>query len=379
MIPYSRQTVGKDDIREVVKVLESPFITQGPKVREFEEKTAAYCGAKYAVAFSSGTAALHAAYYAAGIDVGDEVITSPLTFAATANMALARGAKPVFSDIDRETGNLDPEIAEKKISRKTKAIVVVDYAGLPADLAAFKKIARKHDLVLIEDGAHSLGASYKGKKVGGLADMTMFSFHPVKSITTGEGGMIVTNDEGYYDRMMLFRSHGITKEKGKMKKRGEAAWYHEMHALGFNYRLTEIQAALGISQLRKLDGFIRERKKIAGRYDKELGSLKNFILPAKVPGRESSWHLYVVRLPEGKRHLRDSVFSELQKNGIGVQVHYIPVYRHLYYRSLGYKSGLCPESEIFSASAISIPLFPSLALKEQKKVIGLLKKLDKEI
>lgn len=376
-IPYGHQTISKDDISEVVKVLKSNYLTQGPKVKEFEQSLADYCGVKYAAVFSSGTAALEAAYYAAGIGKGDEVITTPLTFAATSNMILARGARPIFADIDSSTGNLDPKEAEKKINKKTKAIVVVDYAGMPADINLFKRICKKHQLVFIEDSAHALGASFEGTKVGAIADMTMFSFHPVKSITTGEGGAIVTNKKDYYEKLILFRSHGITKDKKKFIRKSRVGWYHEMQDLGFNFRLTDIQAALGISQMRKLDKFIIKRKIIAQRYQKELCNLKYFILPTDIFRRESSWHLFVLRIIPEKKHLRDFVFVKLQKKGIGVQVHYLPVYQHPYYQKLGYKKGLCPKAELFAKSEISIPIFPTLSSQGQALVIKALKDIDR--
>lgn len=379
MIPYSRQWIDKKDIQEVIKVLKSPFITQGPKVREFEESLVRYSGAKYAVVFSSGTAALHAAYYAADIHERDEVITSPLTFAATANMVVAMGAVPIFADIDLSTGNIDPREVERKITKKTKAIVAVDYAGLPVDILAFKKIAKKHKLVFIEDAAHSLGASYGKKKVGGLADMTMFSFHPLKSITTGEGGAIITNSKQYYEKLLMFRSHGITKDKDKLLQKKNPAWYHEMQDLGFNYRLTDIQAGLGVSQMKRLDFFIEKRRAIAAQYQKELANLKNFIAPKVFPGRESSWHLFAIRLVPEKKHLRNFCFEELHKAGIGAQVHYIPVYRHPYYESRGYKKGLCPNAELFSESEISIPIFPALSPRDQAFVIKTVKRIDQEL
>ena len=379
MIPYGRQHITSEDIEAVVAVLKSDFLTQGPKVKEFEESVAKYCDAKYAVAFSSGTAALHGAYSAAGIGKGDEVITTPLTFVATANMVLAVGAKPIFADIDSMTGNLDSKKAEGKITKKTKAIVVVDYAGLPADLEAFKKICKKRKLVFIEDAAHALGASYGKRKIGSIADMTMFSFHPVKSITTGEGGVIVTNSKKYFEKLVLFRSHGITKDKKNLLHKNREAWYHEMHNLGFNYRITDIQAALGISQMRKLDVFIEKRKAIAMRYHEALGNIKRFILPKEISGRKSSWHLYVIRIVPEEKHLRDIIFGKLHEAGIGAQVHYLPVYHHPYYRSLGYKKGLCPNAEIFSATAISIPIFPELSLAEQGEIIQHVKRISPNI
>lgn len=379
MIPYSRQQIDKNDIQEVIKVLKSPFITQGPKIKEFEELIARYCGSKYAVSFSSGTAALHAAYYTAGIGVGDEVITSPLTFAATANMLVVVGATPVFADIDITTGNLNPRAVEKKITKKTKAIVGVDYAGLPVDILALKKIAKRHKLIFIEDAAHALGASYDKKKVGTLADMTMFSLHPLKTITTGEGGVIVTDSKKYCERLLLFRSHGITKDKKKLVNKNSPAWYYEMQGMGFNYRMTDIQAALGVSQMKKLNFFVSRRGEIARRYQKELGSLKNFIISKMFSDRTSSWHLFPLRLIPEKKHLRDFCFNELQKAGIGVQVHYIPVYWHPYYAMRGYKRGLCPNVELFSESEISIPVFPSLSQKDQVKIIKVIREIDKRL
>ena len=365
-IPYSCQTIGQDDIHAVVKVLKSAFITQGPNVPEFEEALANACDARYVVAFSSGTAALHAAYAVAGISPGDEVITTPITFAATANMLLAQGATPVFADINPETGNLDAREVEKKITKKTKAIVAVDYAGLPADLDALRKLAKKYNLVFIEDAAHALGATYRGRFVGAYADMAMFSFHPVKSITTGEGGAIATNSKAYYESLKMFRSHGLTKDPRKLKHMGYAAWHQEVQMLGFNYRLTDIQAALGVSQMKKLDRFIAKRRAAARRYFKLLADVPGIKLPPRSGLNNSAWHLFVIRV---EARARDRVFKSLRRAGIGVQVHYFPVYRHPYYESLGYRDGLCPQAEAFSESAISIPLYPTMTPQEQKKVV----------
>ncbi len=376
MIPYSRQTIGADDIREVVKTLKSPFLTQGPKVAEFEKAVAKYTGTKYAVTFSNGTTALHAAYAAAGIGAGDEVILPALTFAATSNAALYLGAKPVFADSDPDTGNLDPVAAEKKITSRTKAIVVVDYAGNPADLRVFRALAKKHKLVFIEDGAQSLGSEYRGRSVGSQADMTMFSFHPVKSITTGEGGIIVTNNRRYFEILMMFRTHGITKDPKKIKDKAKAAWHQEMHILGNNYRLTDIQAALGVSQMRKLDSFIEKRRNVAKRYFSLLKGVDQVSLPPATSINSSAWHLFVVRV---HARIRDEVYNELRAAGVGVQVHYLPVYHHPYYQSLGYSKGLCPEAEKYSFSAISLPLFPTMTIREQdfvvKTLVETLKKL----
>jgi len=378
MIPYSRQEIGDDDVRAVSKVLRSAFLTQGPAIKEFEDSLTKYTSARYCVAFSSGTAALHGAYHAAGIGSGDEVIVPGLTFAATANAALYLRAKPVFADINPETGNIDVRDVEKKITKKTKMIVPVDYAGLPVDLYALRRLAKKHRLIIIEDAAQGLGASYKGKKLGTQADMTMFSFHPVKSITTGEGGAILTNDRRYYERLVMFRTHGLTRDPKKLKNKKHAAWHQEMQILGYNYRLTDMQAALGVSQMKKLDRFIAKRRVAAKRYFELLKNVPGITLPPRTGLKNSAWHLFVVRIHP---RVRDRVFEKLRAAGIGVQVHYLPVYLHPYYSALGYRKGLCPETEKFAASCISIPLFPSITKKEQafvvQKLTSILKTYEK--
>ena len=379
MIPYSRQTITDQDIRAVVKALKSDWLTQGPAVEEFERALAKYVGVRFAVAFSSGTAALQAAYFAAGLGRGDEIITSPLTFAATTNAALWQGARPVFADIEAESGNIDPEEILEKITKRTKAIVAVDYAGLPVKLDGLKKVARKHKLFLIEDAAHALGAMYRGKKIGSISDMVMFSFHPVKSITTGEGGAIVTNHKHFHERLLIFRNQGITKDKRLLQHPSPGYWYYEMHELGINGRLTDIQAALGRVQLKKIGKFIKARRALAVRYGKMLGGLPYLKLPREFPGTKSSWHLYPVRLVGKLAGKRTEVFNKLREEGIGVQVHYIPVYLHPYYQKLGYRKGLCPKAEAFYESVFSLPLFPNLRLSEQKKVVDILKKILGEI
>lgn len=370
MIPYSTQDINEEDIKAVEKALRSGWLTQGPAIERFEKAVARKVGAKHAVAFNSGTAALHAAYFAAGIGKGDEIIVPAITFAATANAALYLGAKPVFADVDPRTGNIDAKDAMCKITKRTKALVPVDYAGRPADIAAFRALAKKHRLVLIEDGAQSLGASYHGKPVGSQADMTMFSFHPVKSITTGEGGIIVTDDERYYRLLKLFRSHGITRDPYFVKK-SEGPWHQEMHALGKNYRITDIQAALGESQLKRLDSFITKRRAAALRYPALLEGVPIILPPQDTKTAKSAWHLYPVQVPADRRK---TVFETMRAAGIGVQVHYLPVYRHPYYQSLGYKKGLCPNAEKFYAGEISIPLFPGLTLRQQRLVADTLKR-----
>jgi UDP-4-amino-4,6-dideoxy-N-acetyl-beta-L-altrosamine transaminase len=376
MIPYSTQDINEADVRAVVKALRSGWLTQGPAVERFEKAVAKKVNAKYGIAFNSGTAALHAAYVAAGIRKGDEVIVPALTFAATANAALYLGAKPVFADSDTETGNMSVADVRKKITKRTKAIVPVDYGGRPADLREFRALAKKHKLVFIEDAAQALGAAYHGKPVGSQADMTMFSFHPVKSITTGEGGIIVTNSEKYARALRLFRSHGINKDKKSFVRRGHGAWYQEMQELGFNYRMPEMSAALGESQLKRLDSFISKRRTVARRYDNILRNVPNLILPPAERDYEgSAWHLYPVRLVPPIAYKRDEVFAKLRVAGIGVQVHHVPVHRHVFYEKLGYKEGLCPNTESFVAAEISLPLFPGITKKQQEYIAKTLRKI----
>lgn len=359
-LPYGRQWIDEDDIQAVVEVLRSDFLTTGPKVGEFEKAFAAKVGAKYAVAVSNGTAALHAAAFTAGIGAGDEVITTPLTFAASANCILYQGGKPVFADIDSKTYNIDCQGIRKKITEKTKAIIPVHFTGQPVDLDEIHAIAKEHNLVVIEDAAHALGAEYKGKKIGGLSDLTIFSFHPVKHITTGEGGMVTTNNPEYYRKLLLFRSHGITRDQSLLK-RNEGRWYYEQQLLGYNYRMTDIQAALGISQLRKLEKFVRRREEIVRQYNQAFKELPGLTLPYQMENTRSSWHLYTIQVNPEEAHLnRDKLFADLMERNIGVNVHYIPVYWHPHYRNLGYPEGLCPEAEAFYARAISLPLFSKM-------------------
>lgn len=357
-LPYSTQWISDEDITAVIETLKSPYLTTGPKVSEFEKVVADYVGTTYAVAFSNGTAALHAACYAAGITQGDEVITTPITFAASANCVRYMGGEVVFADIDEETYNLDPKEAEKKITSTTKAIIPVDFTGQPVDIDAFMELAKKHNLVVIEDGAHSLGATYKSRKVGANADMTMFSFHPVKPITTGEGGMIVTNNHEYYEKLCLFRGHGIT-QTAYAKEQGD--WYYEMMDLGYNYRMTDIQATLGITQMKRLDEFIEKRQQLAQMYTDKIKQLSTMKAPKQLENTQSGWHLYSVQLDEaalGKT--RKEVFEELRIANIGAHVHYIPVYWHPYYQELGYKKGLCPKAEKWYEHALTLPLHPQM-------------------
>jgi len=371
MIPYGRQTIEEDDIQAVVEVLKSDYLTTGPKIAEFEVMVADYVGVKYAVAISNGTSALHAACFAAGIGKGDEVITTPLTFAASANCVFYCGGTPVFADVDPKTYNIDPADIERKITSNTKAIIAVHLAGQPCDMDAIHKIARKHNLLVIEDGAHALGSEYKGKKVGSLSDMTTFSFHPVKPITTGEGGMIVTDNEGFYQKLMLFRSHGITRDENLMT-RNDGPWFYQQLDLGFNYRITDIQCALGCSQMKKLDRFLKRRKEIVSRYNKAFADCENIVTPYQLPDTESGWHLYIIQV---KNYDRRKVFEQLRKKGIAVNVHYIPVYMHPYYQEHGYKEVHCKNAEEIYSHILSLPLYPTLKEEEQEYVITTVKQI----
>ncbi len=371
MIPYGKQTIDQDDIQAVVDVLQSDFLTTGPKIAEFEQTVADYVGAKYAVAISNGTSALHAACFAAGIGPGDEVITTPLTFAASANCVLYCGGTPVFADVDPKTYNIDPEDIRRKITDRTKAIIAVHLAGQPCDMDAIHSIAREHGLIVIEDGAHALGSVYKGKKVGSLSDMTTFSFHPVKPITTGEGGMIVTDNEEFYKKMALFRSHGITRDDSMMT-RNDGPWFYQQFDLGYNYRITDIQCALGCSQMKKLDRFLARRKEIVARYNEAFADCDNIITPYQLSDTESGWHLYIVQV---KNCDRRQVFEAMREKGIGVNVHYIPVYMHPYYQEHGYENVHCANAEEIYSHIISLPLYPGLTSEQQDYVIDTLKSL----
>lgn len=389
-IPYGRQSIDDADIEAVVKVLKSDYLTTGPAVAAFEKKVADYVGAKYAVAVSNGTAALHVACLAAGIGEGDEVITTPITFAASANCVLYCGGTPVFADIDPDTYNISPEELEKKITSRTKAIIPVHYTGQPCDMDAILEIAHKHNLLVVEDGAHALGAAYKGKKIGSIADMTCFSFHPVKPVTTGEGGMIVTDNEELYRRLVLYRSHGITRDKDMMQRyeeqlqqasdpalqevadmlRGDVidpgGWYYQQLELGYNYRITDISCALGASQMDKLDHFLERRRQIAKKYDEAFADIPQIKTPWQQEGCQSGWHLYMIQTMERSRR---EVFEGLRQAGIGVNVHYIPVYRHPYYQRNGYAGVHCLNAEAFYERAISLPIFPGLTGQQQDYVI----------
>lgn len=364
MLPYGRQWIDEDDIKAVSDVLRADYITTGPKVDEFERVVADYVGAKYAVAVSSGTAALHIAVLALGIKAGDEVITSPITFAASSNCVLYCGGKPVFADIDNLTYNINPDDIESKINGNTKAIIPVHFTGQPCDMDKIHQIAKKYNLLIIEDAAHALGAKYKDKMIGSLSDMTVFSFHPIKHITTGEGGMAVTDNEELYNKLKLFRSHGIARDDST------EPWYYEQLELGYNYRISDIQCALGISQMKKIDKFIKRRKEIANKYNDAFKNYKNIIIPHQLEDCDSSWHLYVIQLLQKDR---DEIFNMLRQEGIGVNVNYIPVYKHPYYQKNGYDKVVCHNAENFFSGALSIPIFPKMTNEEVNYVIDKLK------
>jgi len=450
IIPYARQWIDDDDIRAVVEVLRSDWLTQGPRVREFEQAFASYVGSKFAVAVTSGTAALHLACLAAGIGPGDEVITSPITFVATANCALYVGARPAFVDIDPTTFNLDPKKLQAYLEQCSpftvdrlrtdnpachcearpptrlptrgtsgqvgeagraragrgkrttdnefypRAVIPVHFAGLPCDMPEISRVAKKFDLITIEDACHALGAEYpSGERVGSCvySDVTVFSFHPVKHITTGEGGMITTNEEEIYRRLILLRTHGITRNADKFTvhrslftvsqrttnngQQSTPAWYYEMQDLGFNYRMTDLQSALGMSQLKKIDMFIRKRREIANYYNQAFKGLEDYITLPPGDNEKHAWHLYVIQLKRGNR---DSVFKKLRENGIGVNVHYIPVYLQPYYQRLGYEKGICPHAEEYFARAITLPLYPAMKTSDMERVVekvcGILREYD---
>jgi perosamine synthetase len=374
LLPYGRQSIEEDDIQSVVEVLRSDWLTTGPKVAEFEQAFAAYVGTKHAVSFSSGTAALHGAASAAGLQSGDEAITTPLTFCATANCVLYQGARPVFADVSSDTLNLDPEQVARKITSATRAIIPVDYAGHPAHLQSFMQLADKHGLIVIEDACHSLGAEYRGKRVGSIAHMTVFSFHPVKHVATGEGGMVTTNDANLAEKLRRFRNHGISSDARQRQISGQ--WHYEMVALGFNYRLTDIACALGISQLRKLDANVGRRREIAEQYKLAFEGL-SLTFPFDRADVSHAWHLYPVRLPlERLSAGRGEIFGALRAENIGVNVHYIPVHMHPYYReSLGCREGLCPVAENAYEQLISLPMFHGMTDSDVQDVVAAVHKV----
>jgi len=370
LLSYGRQSIDEEDIQAVVDVLRSDWLTTGPKVEEFEEAFAARVGAKHAVSFSSGTAALHAATFAADLKEDEEAITSPMTFCATPNSVLHRGASVVFADVCPDTLNISPDEIESHITRYTRAILPVDYAGHAADLNAVMEIAESHGLVVIEDACHALGSEYRGRPVGSIAHMTVFSFHPVKHITTGEGGMVTTDDAWFAERLRLFRNHGISTDARQRQSKGQ--WHYEMVALGLNYRLTDIGCALGLSQLRRLLPNLARRRQIAARYSAELSTIPGVITPVTRDNVNPAWHLYPIRIDTGRLHVdRDDIFRALRAENIGVNVHYIPVHLHPYYRDrFGFQPGDFPFAESAYERLISLPMFQAMTDQDVSDVIN---------
>lgn len=373
---YGRQCIEQDDIDAVVETLRSDLITCGPKVAALEKKLCEITGAKYAVVVANGTAALHLAALAAGFSEGDEVIVSSITFAASANCVLYCGAKPVFADIDPETYNIDPESVKKLITPRTKGIVAVDFTGQAVEHEALRKICEENHLLMIEDAAHAIGTAYNGRFVGSIADMTCFSFHPVKTVTGGEGGAITTNDEHLYRRLMRLRTHGITRDQSEMVHPTDAPWYNEQVELGFNYRITDFQAALLLSQLNKLPKFSARRKEIVAKYDGVFAKMPEIIVQREIPESDTTRHLYVLRLnPDRLTCDRRQFFDALYAENVCPQVHYLPVYWHSYYEKLGYQKGICPNAEDYYNWSMSIPLYYSMTDEDVEDTIRAVKKV----
>lgn len=374
-LPYGRQSIDESDIQAVVDVLRSDWLTTGPKVGEFEEAFAAYVGAKHAVSFSSGTAALHGTAFAAGLQPGDEAVTTPLTFAATANCVLYQGARAVFADVCPDILNLDPDKAAASITPRTRALYPVDYAGHPADLDSILDLASRHGLLVVEDACHALGATYRGRRSGSIAHMAVFSFHPVKHVATGEGGMVTTDDVKLADSLRRFRSHGIASDARQRQASGQ--WFYEMVELGFNYRLTDVASALGLSQLSKLGPNLARRRAIAARYTEAFHGLPGVMAPAVRPDVEPAWHLYPIRLKlEDLAADRGEIFRALRAENIGVNVHYIPVHLHPYYRKrFGYRGGEYPVAEDAYERLISLPMFHGMSDQDVQDVIAAVAKV----
>ncbi len=374
---YGRQWINEEDKNAVLETLSSDFITCGPRVKEAEKAIAEYTGAKYAVAVANGTAALHCACIAAGIGAGDEVITTPLTFAASANCALYCGAKPVFADVDSDTYNIEPANIEKCITKKTRAVVAVDFTGQAVKINEIRKICDKYGLVFIEDAAHAIGTSYNGKQIGSLADMTCFSFHPVKTVTSGEGGAVTTNSEELYKKLILAHTHGITHDEELMEEDiHEGPWCYEQISLGYNYRMTDFQAALLLSQLKQLEFFKERRKEIVKQYDEALKNIPGIILQKEIPESDTCRHLYIIRLDSDRLACtRRQFFDAMSSENVQCQVHYIPVYWFPYYQKLGYQNGICPAAEKIYKGIMSIPLYPKMTDQDVDDVIHAVKKV----
>lgn len=373
---YGHQYVDQADVKAVEEVLTSDYLTCGPKVVELEKKLCELTGAKYAVAVSNGTAALHIAAMAAGVGEGDELITTPITFAASANCALYCGGRPVFADIDPHTYNIDPVSVQEKITDHTRAVVAVDFTGQAVRLEELLDICHKKGIVLIEDGAHSIGTKYKGKPVGSIADITTFSFHPVKTVTGGEGGAVLTDRRDLYEKLLLYRAHGITKDEAFYENESHGPWYHEQIGLGYNYRITDIQCALILSQMDKLSQFAVRRREIVKRYDAAFSQIPQLSVQQEIPESDTTRHLYILRLrPEMLTIDRKGFFEAMAAENICCNVHYIPVYWHPYYEKLGYQKGLCPNAEKLYEEMMSLPLYYSLTDQDVDDVIRAVRKL----
>ncbi len=375
-ISYGKQYIDDADIAAVVETLKSDYLTCGPKITELEARLCQITGAKYAVAVCNGTAALHLAAMAAGFGEGDEVIVSPVTFAASANCILYCGAKPVFADLKSDTYNIDPASVERLITPKTKGLVAVDFTGQAVEHDKLQEICQKHNLVFIEDAAHAIGTKYNGQPVGSIADMTCFSFHPVKTVTAGEGGAITTNNEELYRKLLRIRAHGITRNREEMVHPTDAAWYNEQVELGYNYRLTDFQAALLLSQLDKLPAFTKRRKEIVAKYDEAFSQVPEIQVQKEIPESDTTRHLYILRLHLEQLNCdRRQFFDALRGENVYAQVHYLPVYWHSYYEKLGYEKGICPNAENYYMSSMSLPLYYSLTDEEVDTVIAAVKKI----
>lgn len=375
-LSYGHQYIDESDIQAVTEVLRSDFLTCGPKVSELEAVLCSLTGVAHCTAVSNGTAALHVACLAAGIGPGDEVITTPITFAASSNAILYCGGIPVFADIDPKTYTINPESIERCVTEQTKAVIAVDFTGAVCDYDAIKDICRRHHLLLIEDAAHSIGTTYRGIPVGSIADLTTFSFHPVKTITAGEGGAVLTNNDMLAKRVELFAKHGITRDPTLLQEQGNSNWYYEQQLLGYNYRMTDIQCALALSQLKKLVRFAARRKELVQRYDRAFSEIPEVIGQIEVDGSNTVRHLYILRLDFNRLNCgRKEFYDAMQAENIGVNVHYIPVYWFPYYQSLGYRKGLCPDAEAYYESSMTLPLFYSMTDEDQDDVIRAVKKL----
>jgi UDP-4-amino-4,6-dideoxy-N-acetyl-beta-L-altrosamine transaminase len=375
MIPYGRQSINDDDINAIINVLKSDFLTQGDQVPKFEKEVSSYCNASYAVAVNSATSALHLACLSLNLGKGDYLWTSPISFVASANCGLFCGANVDFVDINPETYNLDSnklkdKLIEAKAKNKLPKIVIpVHFAGKSCDMKSIYELSKEYGFKIIEDASHSIGGKYLNEPIGNCkySDITVFSFHPVKIITTGEGGMALTNNSKLAKHMSLLRSHGITRDPSQMTKQSDGDWYYQQKELGFNYRMTDIQAALGVSQLERLDDYVSRRHELAARYNELLQSLP-IVIPYQHNDRYSAFHLYVIRLEDRNKHKQ--VFEYLRKNGIGVNLHYIPIYNQPYYEAMGFNRGYCLEAENYYNEAISLPMYVSLSEEEQDKVVA---------